>query len=82
MNNVLKFSWINREERTGKLMTRRLKMGMVGGGRDALIGNVHRMAARLDDGIELMAGAFSSNPEKARRSGEDLFLDPKRIYPD
>ena len=63
-------------------MARRLKMGMVGGGRDALIGNVHRMAARLDGGIELVAGAFSSDPGKARRSGEDLFLDPRRVYPD
>ena len=63
-------------------MTRRLKMGMVGGGREALIGNVHRMAVRLDGGIELVAGAFSSDPEKARRSGEDLFLDPQRVYPD
>jgi predicted dehydrogenase len=57
-------------------------MGMVGGGRDAFIGNVHRMAARLDGEIELVAGAFSSNPEKAKRSGEDFFLDPWRVYPD
>ena len=63
-------------------MFRRLKMGMVGGGRDAFIGNVHRMAARLDGEIELVAGAFSSNPEKAKRSGEDFFLDPRRVYPD
>ena len=49
---------------------------MVGGGRDAFIGNVHRMAARLDGEIELVAGAFSSDPEKAKRSGEDFFLDP------
>ena len=63
-------------------MTRRLKMGMVGGGRDAFIGNVHRMAARLDGEIELVAGAFSSDPEKAKRSGEDFFLNPERIYPD
>jgi hypothetical protein len=40
---------------------------MVGGGRDAFIGNVHRMAARLDGEIELVAGAFSSDPEKAKR---------------
>jgi predicted dehydrogenase len=63
-------------------MTRRLKMGMVGGGRDAFIGKVHRMAARLDGEIELVAGAFSSNPEKAKRSGEDLFLKPERVYAD
>jgi predicted dehydrogenase len=57
-------------------------MGMVGGGRDAFIGKVHRMAARLDGEIELVAGAFSSNPEKAKRSGEDLFLKPERVYAD
>ena len=55
---------------------------MVGGGRGAFIGGVHRMAMRLDGKIELVAGAFSSNPEKSRLSGEDLFLDPKRVYAD
>ena len=63
-------------------MKRRLKAGMVGGGRDAFIGGVHRMAMRLDGKIELVAGAFSSNPEKSKLSGEDLFLDPKRVYAD
>ena len=55
-------------------------MGMVGGGRGAFIGNVHRMAANLDGKIELVAGAFSSDPEKSRLSGEDFFLDPARVY--
>jgi predicted dehydrogenase len=63
-------------------MLRRLNMGMVGGGRDAFIGGVHRMAARLDGQIEMVAGALSSDPEKAKRSGEDLFLDSKRVYHD
>ncbi len=63
-------------------MTRKLKMGMVGGGRDAFIGAVHRMAAWLDGKIALVAGAFSTNAEKSRLSGEDLGLDPKRVYPD
>ena len=63
-------------------MKRKLKMGMVGGGRDALIGNVHRFAARLDGEIELVAGAFSADPEKAKRSGGDFLLDPKRVYSD
>lgn len=63
-------------------MKRKLKAGMVGGGRDAFIGGVHRMAMRLDGRIDLVAGAFSSNPEKSRLSGEDLFLDPKRVYSD
>ncbi len=55
---------------------------MVGGGRDAFIGGVHRMAMRLDGKIDLVAGAFSSDPEKAKLSGEDLLLDPKRVYAD
>jgi predicted dehydrogenase len=63
-------------------MARKLKAGMVGGGRDAFIGGVHRMAMRLDGKIDLVAGAFSSNAEKSRLSGEDLLLDPSRVYPD
>jgi predicted dehydrogenase len=55
-------------------------MGMVGGGRGAFIGGVHRMAAALDGRIELVAGAFSSDPEKSKLSGQDLFLDPARVY--
>ena len=61
-------------------MNRKLRMGMVGGGRGAFIGAVHRMAANLDGKIELVAGCFSSDPEKSRASGEDLFLDPSRVY--
>ena len=63
-------------------MTEKLKMGMVGGGRDAFIGAVHRLAARLDGRIELVAGAFSSDPAKSKASGEDLGLDASRVYPD
>ncbi|MBT8401391.1 MAG: Gfo/Idh/MocA family oxidoreductase [Rhodothermia bacterium] len=55
-------------------------MGMVGGGRGAFIGQVHRMAANLDGKIELVAGCFSSDPEKSRLSGDDFFLDPSRVY--
>lgn len=55
---------------------------MVGGGRDAFLGAIHRMAMRLDGKIELVAGAFSSNAEKSRLSGEDLLLDTNRVYPD
>ena len=61
-------------------LDRKLRMGMVGGGRGAFIGGVHRMAAALDGRIELVAGAFSSNPEKSKLSGEDLMLDPNRVY--
>ena len=55
-------------------------MGMVGGGRGAFIGAVHRMAARLDGEIELVAGCFSSDPAKSKLSGADFFLDPARVY--
>lgn len=55
-------------------------MGMVGGGRGAFIGQVHRMAANLDGKIDLVAGCFSSNPEKSKLSGEDFFIDPDRAY--
>jgi len=61
-------------------MKRKLRMGMVGGGRGAFIGAVHRMAANLDGQIELVAGAFSSDPEKSKLSGEDFFLDAGRVY--
>tara|TARA_B100000674_G_scaffold167950_1_gene135297 strand:- start:218 stop:1378 length:1161 start_codon:yes stop_codon:yes gene_type:complete len=61
-------------------LKRKLRMGMVGGGRGAFIGAVHRMAANLDGKIELVAGAFSSDPEKSRLSGEDFFLSPDRVY--
>lgn len=55
-------------------------MGMVGGGRGAFIGAVHRMAAALDSEIELVCGAFSSNAEKSKLSGEDLYLPSNRVY--
>ena len=59
---------------------RKLRVGMVGGGRDAFIGAVHRMAMRLDDRIELIAGAFSSDPERARLSAQDIGIAPDRAY--
>lgn len=61
---------------------RRIRLGMVGGGEGAFIGGVHRIAARIDDHFELVAGALSSTPEKSRRSGEALGLDPERVYDD
>jgi predicted dehydrogenase len=60
----------------------RIRLGMVGGGRDAFIGGVHRIASRIDDRFELVAGAFSSTPEKSQASGADLGLDPSRVYDD
>ncbi len=61
-------------------MKRKLRMGMVGGGVDAFIGAVHRIAANMDGLIELVCGAFSVNPELSRQSGQALFVDPDRVY--
>lgn len=61
-------------------LNRKLRMGMVGGGRGAFIGAVHRMAARLDGEIDLVAGCFSSDPAKSKASGADFHLDPARVY--
>ncbi|HLT41365.1 MAG TPA: Gfo/Idh/MocA family oxidoreductase [Sphingobacteriaceae bacterium] len=59
---------------------RKLRMGMVGGGLDAFIGSVHRMAANLDGQVELVCGAFSIDPEISKQSGEALFINPDRVY--
>jgi predicted dehydrogenase len=63
-------------------MDRRLRLGMVGGGLGAYIGGVHRLAARLDDCYEFVAGALSSDPQRAAESGRELRLDPTRSYSD
>ncbi len=62
------------------MAARKLRYGMVGGGRDAFIGAVHRKAMALDGQYEFVAGALSSNPEKARASGQDLGLEDSRNY--
>jgi len=62
------------------LTKRKLRMGMVGGSLEAFIGAVHRRAANLDGEIELVCGAFSSNPDKSKATGAALYLDPKRVY--
>ncbi len=61
-------------------MRRKLRFGMIGGGRGAFIGGVHRIAAAMDGRAELVAGAFSSDAARSRASGADLFLDPSRVY--
>jgi predicted dehydrogenase len=61
-------------------MARKLRMGMIGGGRGAFIGAVHRMAAAVDGQIELVCGALNTNPEEAMQSGKDLYLKSDRIY--
>ncbi|MBI1176806.1 gfo/Idh/MocA family oxidoreductase [bacterium] len=61
-------------------MSRKIRYGMVGGGRGAFIGAVHRIAAAMDQQIELVCGAFSSDPKRSKASGKDLFLPAKRCY--
>ena len=60
----------------------RLRVGMVGGGRNAFIGAVHRLAMRLDDQIALVAGALSSDPANAAASAAEIGLAPDRSYGD
>src|SRR5687768_10555030 len=60
----------------------RIRLGMVGGGQGAFIGAVHRIAARLDDRYELIAGALSASPDRAMRSAAAIGLPSHRSYPD
>src|SRR2546425_2549408 len=61
-------------------MVEPLRLGMVGGGRGAFIGGVHRLCARIDGQYELVAVDLSSDPQRAKESGADLGLAPDRIY--
>ena len=61
-------------------MERKIRIGMVGGGKDAFIGGVHRIALRLDGYYELVAGSFSSNFDNSKKTGKDLGLAEDRIY--
>lgn len=61
-------------------MKRKLRMGMIGGGKDAFIGAIHRLAFNMDGLVEIVCGALSINPAIAKESGEALFLPPERIY--
>lgn len=61
-------------------MGQKVRYGMVGGGPGSFIGKVHRMAANLDGKMELVAGAFSSDSEKSKRMGDELFLNKNRVY--
>ena len=63
-----------------KASQRKIRYGMVGGGRGAFIGAVHRIAAAIDQQCELVCGAFSSEPQKSKDSGADFFLPPDRCY--
>jgi predicted dehydrogenase len=62
--------------------TRRIRLGMVGGGDGSFIGSAHRIAARIDDQFELVAGALSSSPERANASAEKLHIASNRSYAD
>ena len=68
------------EKEVRSKLDRRLRLGMVGGGPGAFIGTIHRMAARLDDRFELVAGALSSDPERGRSAAIDLHIAPDRAY--
>ena len=61
-------------------MKRKLRMGMIGGGKDAFIGAIHRLAFNMDGLVEIVCGALSINPAIAKESGEALFLSPERTY--
>ena len=65
-----------REEKAAE----RIRLGMVGGGQGAFIGGVHRMASRIDDRYQLVAGALSSSPERSRASAAELNIAPDRAY--
>ncbi|WP_057940540.1 Gfo/Idh/MocA family protein [Algoriphagus resistens] len=62
--------------------SQKLKIGLIGGGPGSFIGAIHLNGARMDGMFELAAGAFSSNPEKSKQRGEELMLDPDRVYAD
>lgn len=64
------------------MQNRKLRMGMIGGGKDAFIGAVHRLAFNMDGQVEMVAGALSVHPETAIASGNELYLQPDRIYTD
>lgn len=70
------------DDRLDDRHSRRIRLGMVGGGEGSFIGSAHRIAARLDDQFELVAGALSSTPERAHASAAALHIAPERSYAD
>ena len=62
-------------------MSQRVRIGMIGGGQGAFIGGVHRIALRMDDAFELVAGCFGRDPNNTKATGAELGLDPDRCYP-
>ena len=65
-----------------QVVVRRLRMGMIGGGPGSFIGPVHRLAAEMDREIELVAGVFSSDPQRSHAAGDGYKIDPSRAYAD
>jgi predicted dehydrogenase len=63
------------------MLNRKLRMGLIGGGPGSFIGHIHHKSAIMDGKAELVAGAFSRNPEKSKQTGKSLMLDDSRIYP-
>ncbi len=63
-------------------LNRKLRLAMIGGGRNAFIGSIHRIAIHMDGLCDIVAGALSSNPDNALLSGQDIFLSPQRTYTD
>ena len=63
-------------------LNRKLRLAMIGGGRNAFIGSIHRIAIHMDGLCDIVAGALSSKPDSARLSGQDIFLSPQRTYTD
>ena len=62
------------------MSSEKIRLGIVGGGIGAFVGSIHRIAARLDDRYELLAGALSSEPRRAADSAAELGIDPRRAY--
>lgn len=62
------------------MLNRKLRMGMIGGGPGAFIGAIHRIAANMDGEIELVCGAFSSDPDRSKQTGASLYLPAERVY--
>ena len=60
----------------------RIRVGMVGGGQGAFIGNIHRIAMRITDQYALVAGCLSSDPKRNQASGAEIGLTPERVYDD
>jgi predicted dehydrogenase len=79
-SNIPSFHVASSHSEEFSMLNRKLRGGMIGGGIGAFIGPVHRMAATVDNEAEFVAGAFSSDAAKSKKSGEALFLDPGRVY--